>query len=221
MAFGSIMRIQVNGMIIELAPLDREVMSEFIKPGVQSLSITKYMLTQAKVLEDEYEWYERTRTDKRSIVWGVWVIDGDERRLIGTSGLHDIEKEFFFQATSGSLIFDRDYWGKGIASAIHRVRTWYAFHQLGMDRILSEVLHGNTASRRALEKTGYVVTHVQRNFKFVDGRLHHMDHLECINPNTSAWKRWWGDDRPTKAAKEARIRARAAMEWASINVTLV
>lgn len=220
MAFGSIMRMRVGELTIEMAPLNRDVMGEFIRPGVQSMNITRYMLTQAKVLEDEYEWYDKVRGDKQSIVWGIWVVDGDERKLIGSSGLHNLDKDVFFQATSGSLIFDRDYWGRGTASAIHQARTWYAFHLLGMERIASEVLHGNIASKRALEKTGYCVTHVQRNFKFAEGKLRHMDHLECINPDALVWKRWWGDDRPTKAARDARLRTQNAMEWASKNVTL-
>ncbi len=220
MAFGSIMQLKVGRLNIELAPLNKDVMGEFIRPGMQSVSITKYLETKAKVLEDEYEWYEKVRTDSDSIVWGIWVIGGDERELIGTSSLHNIKKDFFFEAGSGSLIFKNEYWGKGIASAIHQARTWYAFHVIGIDRIRSEVIQGNIASRRALEKSGYYLTHVTRNSKFVEGRLHHMDQLECINPGASIWKRWWGDDRPTKTAREARLRTQDAMKWASKNVTL-
>ncbi len=219
MAFGSIMRFNAGELSIEMAPLSRDVMGEFIRPGMQSWTVTKYLVTQAKVLEDEYEWYDKTRTDDTSLVWGIWIIGADDaRELIGTSSLHHIERGLFFSAGSGSLIFNAEYWGKGIASAAHKARTWYAFHVLGIDRIWSEVLQGNEGSRRALEKSGYYVTHVKRNDKFVDGTLKHADQLECVNPDPAPWKRWWGDDRPTKAAREARVRAHAAMEWAAQNV---
>ncbi len=220
MAFGSIMRLQAGEFLIELAPLNREVMSEFIKPGMQSAHITKYLVTGAKVLEDEYEWFESVRTDKASLTWGVWIVKDDERELIGTTSLHHLKKDFFYEAGSGSLLFKRKYWGKGIASAIHQARTWYGFHVEGLDRVWSEVLQGNVASRRALEKSGYYVTHVRRNEKFVEGTLRHIDQLECLNPNDATWKRWWGDDHPTKAARDARRRAQDAMKWASENVTL-
>ncbi len=219
MAFGSIMRVTVGDMTVELAPLNREVMGEFIKPGMQSAHVTKYLVTQAKVLEDEYEWYDKVRTDSTSITWGVWVVNGDSRELIGTSSLHHVERDLFYMAGSGSLLFKREYWGKGIASVIHQARTWYAFQIVGIDRIWSEVLQGNVASRRALEKSGYYVTHVKRNDKFVDGKLRHVDVLECINPNT--FTRWWDSDRTHKSARDARGCATAAMLWASKNVTLV
>lgn len=221
MAFGSIMRVAVGELTIELAPLNRDVMGEFIRPGMQSGVITKYLETKAKVLEDEYEWYEKVRTDDTSRTWGIWVVHGDDRELIGTSSLHSLDKDFFYQAGSGSLIFKHGYWGKGIATAIHRARTWYAFNVMGIDRIWSEVILGNVASRRALEHSGYYVIGVKRNAQFVDGKLRHMDRLECVNPTPAVWKRWWGDDRPSKAARDARMRAQQAMEWASENVTLM
>lgn len=219
MAFGSIMRMTVGDLTIELSPLNREVMGEFVKPGMQSAQVTKYLVTQAKVLEDEYEWYDKVRTDDTSITWGIWVVNGDSREVIGTSSLHHVERNLFYTAGSGSLIFKREYWGRGIASAIHQARTWYAFQIVGIDRIWSEVLRGNVASRRALEKSGYYVTHVKRNDKFVDGKLRHVDVLECVNPNT--FERWWGDDRSIKPARDGRARTEVAMLWSSKNVTLV
>lgn len=221
MAFGSIMRLAVGELTIELAPLSREVMPEFIQPGMQTATVTKYLETQAQVLENEYEWYEKVRTDATSRTWGIWIVRSDERELIGSSSLHNIKKDFFFEAGSGSLIFKPEYWGVGIASVTHQARTWYAFYVMGIDRIWSEVIQGNDASRRALEKSGYRVTHARRNDKFVEGRLRHVDQFECINPSALVWKRWWGDDKPGKSARDARQRALLAMEWASNNVTLL
>lgn len=218
MAFGSIMRVKARDLDIELSPMTRDDMGDFIRPGIQSANITKFLETKAKVLEDEYEWYDKIRKDETSITWGVYVLHGTERELIGTTSLHHIKKDFFFDAGTGSLLFKQEYWGKGIASAIHRARTWYAFQVVGIDRLWSEVLQGNVASRRALEKTGYYGTYMIRNSKFADGRLRHMDRLECLNPN--AFQRWWHGDRPIKAAQEARKRTEAAMTWASQNVTL-
>lgn len=218
MAFGSILRLQHKEFIIELAPFKRENMGDFINPGLQSAQINRYLATGAKVLEDEYEWFEKTRTDETSLCWGVWIVHDNNRELIGTTSLHHIEKGFFYQAGSGSMLFRQDYWGKGIASAIHRARTWYGFHILGLDRIWSEVIQGNVASRKALEKSGYYVTNVMRNTKFANGKLRHSDQLECINP--ASWKRWWGEDRPTKAAKDARTRTLNTIQWASENVIL-
>ncbi len=222
MAFGPIMRFTLtDSTIVELAPLNKEVMGEFVSPGMQQGSITRYLLRRnAPVLEDEHEWFDRVRQQTDALTWGIWVVENDERKLIGSSGLHNIEYRQVAHATSGSMIFDSSYWGRGIASGAHKARTWYGFTQLGFHCIKSAVAFPNIGSRKALEKSGYHVVSTERNVSFVDGQLQHQYNLECINPASLAWRVWWGDDRPTKAALEARQRTLASLEWAAKNVEM-
>lgn len=222
MAFGQIMRLKVGELDIELAPLSREVMAEFISPGLQQHSVTRYMLlSTAPVLEDEYEWYEKLRTSTTDIVWGIYDISDDGRKLIGATGIHQISSTPIATGTTGVVIFRSEYWGKGIATAIHKARTWYAFYHKGLVCLNSSVLVGNAASLKALETCGYRATHVNRNIKFVEGELKHEQCVECLNPDTVAWRRWWGKDRPSQAAIKARQRAVQAMEWAFEHVELL
>jgi RimJ/RimL family protein N-acetyltransferase len=222
MAFGPIMQFTAkNNLQVELAPIAKEDMGAFVSPGMQQASVSRYLSRwAAPVLEDEHEWYEKVRTQDNSAVWGIWVIENGTRKLIGSSGLESIERLPIHQATSGSLIFDTSYWGKGIASSAHKARTWYGFQHMGLVRIKSAVIHGNVGSRTALERSGYIHHSVERNVEFIDGQLHHMDNLECLNPADWAWRQWWGNDRPTKRALAARTDTRATMDWAENNVTL-
>jgi hypothetical protein len=118
------------------------------------------------------------------------------------------------------MIFRKEYWKRGIASHIHKARTWYAFQHLGLHKINSEVIQGNIGSRKALEKTGYELVYVRRNAEFVDGSLRHVDMLECINPIDSFWTQWWHDSPPTDEGVAAQIRAKEAMDWAEQHVSL-
>lgn len=220
MAFGPIMRMTVNGLRIELAPLNSDVMGEFVKPGMQQHSVLKFLTRGAQVEEDELEWYERVRNNNDSVVWGIWVVENDTRTVIGTTALHDITRKHTYQATSGSMIFRREYWGRGIAKHIHMARTWYAFKHMGLDRVMSAVIQGNEASLKALKNSGYDLVYVERNTHFTDGKLHHQDNLECLNPADSSWSKWWHGDRPTKRMNKTRKRTIAAMEWAEQNVEL-
>lgn len=230
MAFGPILRMDVpakhnsTALRVELAPLTEAAMGEFVaQGGMQSYPVVRFLARRfAPVLKDEVEWFEKTRTDKESIVWGIWVYVDGARKLIGSTGLSAIEygPTGIKQATSGVLIFDRDFWGKGIASTIHKARTWFAFTELGLTRIKSAVIHGNDASRKALEKSGYTLVYVERNTNYTDGSLRHQDNLECINPLAPFWGMWWGEDVPDKTALAARERAWAALEWAKENITL-
>lgn len=222
MAFGPIMHLKVGELDIELAPIDKVSVVNFISPGLQAATIGRYLsMSVAPTIEDEQEWYEKTRTDKSSLVWGIWVRDGEGRTLIGSTALTDIKRSHIHQATSGSLIADKAYWGRGIASSIHKARTWYAFQHMGLHRIQSAVLQGNVGSRKALSRSGYELVYTERNEQFIDGALHHLDCLECLNPNESFWSQWWHGDRPTKKSAEARHLTRDVLTWAAQNVELL
>ena len=222
MAFGPIMQMSVDDLRIELAPIEKEALRAFISPGLQQASVSKYLsIGGAPVLEDEQEWFEKVRTDKASIIWGIWHREESGRRLIGSTALEGIERHPLPQATSGSLIVDRSYWGRGIASHIHKARTWYAFEQLGLVRVKSAVIQGNGASKKALEKSGYTLVYVERNTAFIDGGLRHQDNLECLNPADWAWSRWWGEDIPSESSQAARAMTKEALAWAHQNVVLL
>jgi RimJ/RimL family protein N-acetyltransferase len=222
MAFGPIMQLKVGELTVELAPIAKSDLGEFVAPGMQQASISRYLRRRAApVLEDELDWFEKTRSEVSSLVWGIYIIDGDKRILIGDTALQDITDDHFIQSVSGSMIFKKEYWGRGIASAIHKARTWYVFYHLGHDRIKSAVVHGNVASRKALEKSGYTPVFIERNTVFVNGKFCHQDNLECLNPSEQSWRRWWGGERPPRHSLDARQKTLEAMEWALGNVTLL
>ncbi len=233
MSFGPIMRFKVGELHIELAPLTKEAVLDYVDiqygGGMQQHSVSRYLgRNSAPVAEDELEWFEKVRTDSSSLVWGIWLIEGtgtsQKRTLIGNSALTGIGKEghtpLIRQATSGSLIFRQEYWGKGIASAAHKARAWYAFKHLGLHRIKSAVIQANVGSRRALERSGYTFVYTERNEQYGDGTFRHLDCLECLNPLELFWRQWWHSDRPTKAAREARTLTRQALAWAEEHVEL-
>jgi hypothetical protein len=143
------------------------------------------------------------------------------RSLIGNFALTTIDREVLAQATNGIMIFDKSYWGKGIASAVHRASLLYAFRELGLVRIKSAVLHGNEGSLRAMTKSGFTVVYTERNTHFRSGKSRHQDNLECLNPDEWAWRLWWGADRPTRKSIEARAKTLEALQWAEKNVELL
>lgn len=221
MAFGPTMRLTVGDLTIELAAHTKESTERFVE-GMAQASVTRYLSRRtAPTLEDEHEWFERVRNRKDCLNWGIWVVEGDRRLLIGDTGLMDITKEHIHQATSGSQIFDKQYWGRGIASSIHKARTWYAFQHMGLHRIMSAVIQGNIGSLKALEKSGYRLVYVERNTNFVDGQLRHQDNLAVLNPLPAFWDQWWHGDEPDTEAVAARAVTEEVMAWAEKHVELL
>ncbi len=228
MAFGPIMRFKVGDLTIELAPLIKEEMGQFVNlehgGGMQRHVVTRYLGRQtAPVLEDEYDWFEKVRAST-DIIWGIWLVEDDKRILIGNSSLSGIGEQghsgFIRQATSGAMIFRPEYWGMGIASAAHKARTWYAFKYLGLHRIMSAVIQDNGRSSRALAHSGYNYVYTERNETFINGQLRHMNCFECLNPLDLFWRQWWHGDRPSASALRARQLTLQALAWADENVEL-
>lgn len=219
MSLGTVMKFKTDsGLEVELAPFGRDDLGVFIR-GFQDETILQYLSAHhAQSLETEQAWYDEMVKDKSRLVWGIWVTENGERKLIGNTMLGGLTQKHVYQATSGSSIFDKAYWGRGIASAAHKARTWYGFEKLGLHRIRSDVIQANQASKRALEKSGYLYVYTERNEIFTNGKLRHMDCFECLNPKDWAWQAWWGEDKPSKKQLEAREKTAKVIEWADKNV---
>lgn len=221
MAFGPIMRFAVGEYSIELAPLTREDMQQFIKNGgMQNYEVTRYLgRALAPVLEDEYDWFEKTRNDPSTICWGIYVLQGEGRTLIGNTSLNSINRDVQAYATSGCLIFNNSYWGKKIASYCHRARTWYGFAQLGLVQIRSGAYDPNIGSRKALESVGYVEAFHERNAAFIDGTYIGMTSYNVISPLEEHWQLWWHGDSVPPEYLAARKKTAAALDWAEANIS--
>lgn len=209
-----------------LAPHTKEAMPAFVENGgMQRYSVARYLASgrTVPVLEDETDWFEKTRTEKDSVVWGVWVMVDNQPRLIGGISLVSIDPgpSGFVQATDGIVLFDQTFWRKGIASAIQKAVMWYAFTELGIGRIMAAVIQGNQGSLKALNNAGYNLVYVERNTAYVAGKLRHQDNLECINPLEPFWGIWWGDETPSSSAVEARKITEAAFLWAREHVCIL
>lgn len=215
------MSFEVDELRIELAPLKAKDMLQFVKNGgLQSLTVTKYLgMSMAPVLEDEYEWFAKARSDETTVSWGIYLVDGKQRKLIGNTGLSSINRDVMSYAVSGFLIFRPEYWGKGIASACHKARTYYACTQLGVHQIRSAVFDGNTGSRIALERVGYVPIFHERNRGFVDGEYIGATSFSLINPLEISWNHWWHGDEPSPEFIAARERTLEALEWGKKHIS--
>src|SRR5436309_9142201 len=135
---------------ISLAPASPEDLPLFCA-WFADREITQYLITMFPPSpQQEDEWYRRIAASDHDVHW-VMKADG---RTIGITALHGIDW-INRHATSGTLIGDRSQWGKGYASEAVRLRTAYAFDDLGLERVETESFALNTGMHRALERSGY------------------------------------------------------------------
>lgn len=166
--FGPRIEIEEGGLSLVLKPGTITDVPQMAK-GFSDMLVIKYLTTTHGVTEDtEKEWMDKVARDSTKLLWFIYLKDTDF--AIGSTGLHNINNHNN-SCVSGFCLWDKSYWGKGIASLAHVARTWFAGTQLNRFTITSEVLEPNAGSYKALEKVGYIRTGFQPGEKFVDGHF--------------------------------------------------
>jgi diamine N-acetyltransferase len=122
--------------------------------------------------EAEKEWVKKAaamnpRGTPMDIVFMIETLSG---KPIGTMGLHQIDWKNR-NATTGTLIGEKRYWGKGFGTDAKLALLEYAFNHLGLHKINSSVIEYNDRSRMYSLKCGYKVEGRRKSMVFVKGRF--------------------------------------------------
>ena len=159
----------IEGERIRLEPPKIEYASTYIH-WFADPELTRYMLVRnPPSLRQEEDWLERIAASQADIVWAI--VMRENGKLIGNTGLHQIDWRHR-HAHSGIIIGEPTQWNKGYGTEAMRLRTKYAFRELGLEKVLTSVYSGNKGSRRALEKVGYKQCGLLRRNRFFHGQWH-------------------------------------------------
>ncbi len=177
--FGINMVIKHKDQVVRLRPFTKKDMPTLVE---YFSSMKVHMFTNglfAQTLENEEEWYDKNRKAIDSCIWAIQP-EGSEV-AIGTTGLHQLGSRDN-SATSGIIIWDQSYWNKGIASAAHLGRTFFAADYLNILTIKSTVRVANNPSRMALERVGYSVWGTEPVDEWRGGEWLETYHLKWFHP---------------------------------------
>ena len=137
-------------------------------PWFADMEVTRFIGHRwATALYQEVDVLKRFGESKRDV---FWMIDADGE-TVGATGIHQIDWQSA-HGTTGIIIGAKEKWRTGIASEAMALRTRYAFRELNLHKLTTEVFVDNPASRRALEKNGYRTVGVHREHFFTHGRWH-------------------------------------------------
>jgi ribosomal-protein-alanine N-acetyltransferase len=161
--FGPVLR----GERVTLRPANDSDPPLFL-PWVSDVEVTRYLGRRTGMaLFQEIDFFKRVGESKIDV---LWIIEF-EGRTVGATGIHEISWQNA-HATTGTLIGDKTAWGKGVASEAMSLRTRYAFRELNLRKLVTEVFVKNEASRRALEKSGYRTVGIHKEHFFTGGEWH-------------------------------------------------
>lgn len=179
--FGVTMAVSHKGQEVVMRAFTKEDLPTLVK-HFSSMKVhmhTKGMFAQT--LENETEWYENRRKDPTCCLWAIQP-KGSEVP-IGVSGLHDLDNREN-SCSSGIILWEPEWWGKGVASAAHLGRILFAANFLNRFTIRSSVRVVNEASRKALERVGYTVWGEEPVDDYRDGVWLDTYHLIWFRPSS-------------------------------------
>ncbi len=144
-----------KGKLVTLCIPQREDMVQ-IAHWINDPAINQYLGAYRPMsLEQEWEWYDRL-TKKGTDDFVFFLETNDDKRFIGTMGLHSVNHRAQV-ATTGAMIGYTDAHGKGYGTDAKMQLLHWAFTELNLRKVMSNVLAVNPRSLRYLEKTGYRV----------------------------------------------------------------
>ena len=157
----------LEGKLVTLAPLDRANLENYCRWSNDRQCIRYLLIQHPLTIEQEQTWFERIAGAPDEIVWEI----RREGRHIGSIGLHRIDWRNQ-RATGGIWIGESSAHGKGFGSEAMALRTRYAFHDLGLHKVMTSSLVANVASRRAALSAGYRECGCLRRHLYRDGQWH-------------------------------------------------
>ena len=101
-------------------------------------------------------------------VFRAIVVDG---KIAGNITIEQKSDVYCKDCEIGYLLLT-DYWSKGVMTEAVRQICKAAFEELDIIRITGLVYEPNTASRRVLEKNGFIKEGLQKDAVFKDGRIY-------------------------------------------------
>lgn len=133
----------------------------FRDPDVMRYGVFQFLRedvnTDVPPLNELQSWLTKANEDPSRVVWAIEA-DGE---VIGVTVIEHIDRHHL-RARTHTLIGDRRYWRRGIATELVSLRSRYAFEQLGLHKLKTSTAAANVPIRKALQKNGYREVGIER-----------------------------------------------------------
>lgn len=153
----------LEGDRVALRPIE-EFDLEFLQRGINDPGVWKSLAANTPInMRQERNWFERVSDADDTIVLVVSVDDDS----VGTVGFNAIDDRFGHAEVGFWITPERR--GHGYATDATALLVGYGFDHLALHKVYAHVYDFNDASKRVLEKVGFVEEGVHREEAFVDG----------------------------------------------------
>jgi RimJ/RimL family protein N-acetyltransferase len=155
----------------------------------------------------------KTEADEREFVLNrsksnVVLIIEVNGKPIGTMGLHGIRYPDA-TATTGAMIGEKAYWGRGYGTDAKMALLDYAFNTLGLRRVKSEAMVFNKRSIAYSLHCGYEIEGIKKKEVYRDGKYHDLVFLAVTRktwkPYFTKWKKASKSKTSTKSTSDGSL----------------
>lgn len=161
--------IKLQGNRIYLATLERADCRRIYEDREYDFTHITGPLMMGSSIEKSDDWFFEIQNAQGSeIRLGIFLKDGT---VIGDIALHSISWKDRLCAIGYDLT-KLEYRNKGYMTEAARLIIEYGFFIVGMEKIEANVLEGNIASCRVLEKCGFVLEGTERKVRYFAGKRH-------------------------------------------------
>ena len=175
----------LRGKRVVLKPINDEHIPLLMK-WINDPEVRQYVIANfPKTERDERAWLESLI--KSSYTGVVLLIESVEGVPIGTMGIHRIDWRCGV-ATTGAIIGEKEYWGKGYGTDAKMALLEYAFNTLNLRKICSTVYAFNKRSLAYSLHCGYQVEGRRRLHIFKNGRYWDLIELGLFKEE---WLPYW------------------------------
>ncbi|HLC80410.1 MAG TPA: YhcH/YjgK/YiaL family protein [Candidatus Nanoarchaeia archaeon] len=173
--------VRIEGERLYLRTLREEDASAEYLSWLNDPEVKKYLETPTTTETGQIrEYIQKQREDPNSFFVGIFEKQTDQH--IGNVKLEPInwkEKTAVF----GTLIGDKNYWGKGYGQEATRLMVNYGFQQLGLKKITLGVIDYNTRAINCYKKVGFAVKEIKTKSLEHEGKRYDNVMMEIENPD--------------------------------------
>ena len=184
--------IFLKGNKVILRPLRKETDLEHTTRWINDPEVNVFLsFFMPMSHQEESEFFDNLPKRKEDIVFAIDTHDGE---FIGLMGIHRINWKDR-TATTGAVIGEKKYWGKGYGTDAKMILLDYAFNTLNLRKICSSVIAYNKRSLQYNLHCGYKVEGIRRKQFFRKGK--YWDEVE-LGLFKNEWLPYWKKYQKTK-----------------------
>lgn len=150
--------------ILALAKSSRALHSHWIAPPLTNQTFRLYL--------------KRTHRDDHV---GLACCLCDTDRIVGVININGIERGSIMSASLGYYVSEQ-FQGQGYMTEGLKLATEYAFREVGLHRLEANIQPSNLRSRSLVERCGFQLEGLSKEFQFIDGKWRDHERWALINP---------------------------------------